>query len=69
MLFLNIREKNLQVFHKMFMLNRNHTYNTTAATYHSLDIPQVKTTENILNIKFQASETWNNVQRTQNLNF
>ena len=50
------------------MLNQNHTYNTRAATYHFLDIPQVKTTHfGQYSVKFQASETWNNLQRTQNL--
>ena len=50
------------------MLNQNHTYNTRAATYHFLDILQVKTTHfGQYSVKFQASETWNNLQRTQNL--
>ena len=50
------------------MLNQNHTYNTRAATYLFLDIPQVKTTHfGQYSVKFQASETWNNLQRTQNL--
>ena len=51
------------------MLNQNHTYNTIAATYHFLDIVQVKTTHfGQYSVKFQASETWNKLQRTQNLN-
>ena len=51
------------------MLNQNHIYNTRAATYHVLDMPQVKTSHfrqysvNML----QASETWNKLQRTQNI--
>ena len=50
------------------MLNQNHTYNTRAATCHFLDIPQVKTTHfGQYYVKFQASKTWNNLQRTQNL--
>ena len=64
-----LKKENPQVFHEMFiMLNQNHTYNTRAATYHFLDIPQVKTTHfGQYSVKFQASETWNNLQRTQNL--
>ena len=64
-----LRKKNPQVFHEMFiMLNQNHTYNTRAATYLFLDIPQVKTTHfRQYSVKFQASETWNSLQRTQNL--
>ena len=39
------KKENAQVFHEMFiMLNQNHTYNTRAAAYYFLDIPQVKTT-------------------------
>ena len=50
------------------MLNQNHTYNTRAAAYHFLDIPQVKTTHfGQYSVKIQVSETWNNLQRTQNL--
>ena len=51
------------------MLNQNHTYNTRAPTYHVLNIPQVKITPfRQYSVKFQASKTWNNLQRTQNLN-
>ena len=51
------------------MLNQNHSYTTKAATYHFLDILQVKTTHfGQYSVKFQASETWNKLQRTQNLN-
>ena len=51
------------------MLSENHSYNTRAATYHFFDIPQVKTTHfGQYSLKFQASETWNMLQRTQNLN-
>ena len=51
------------------MLNQIHNCNTRAATYHLLDIPQVKTTHfGQYSVKFQASETWNKLQRTQNLN-
>ena len=50
------------------MLYQNHTYNTRAAAYYFLDIPQVKTTHfGQYSLKFQASKTWNNLQRTQNL--
>ena len=64
-----LKNENPQVFHEMFiMLNQNNTYNTRAAIYHFLDIPQVKTTHfGQYSVKFQASETWNNLQRTQNL--
>ena len=64
-----LKKENPQVFHEMFiMLNQNHTYNTRAATYHFLDIPQVKTTHfGQYSVKLQASENWNNLQRTQNL--
>ena len=64
-----LKRENPQVFHEMFMLHQNHTYNTRAATYHFLDIPQVKTTHfGQYSVKFQASKTWNKLQRTQNLN-
>ena len=64
-----LKKEKPQVFHEMFIvLNQNHTYNTRAATYHFLDILQVKTTHfGQYSVKFQASETWNNLQRTQNL--
>ena len=64
-----LKKENPQVFHEMFvMLNQNHTCNTRAATYHFLDIPQVKTTHfGQYSVKFQASENWNNLQSTQNL--
>ena len=54
-----LKKENPQVFHEMFiMLNQNHTYNTRAATYHFLDILQVKTTHfGQYSVKFQASET------------
>ena len=63
-----LKKENLQVFHEMFiMLNENHTYCTRAAAYHFLDILQVKTTHfGQYSVKIQASETWNNLQRTQN---
>ena len=58
-----------QVFHEMFMLNQNHSHNTRAATCHILDFLQLKTTHfGRHSVKFQASETWNKLQRTQNLN-
>ena len=65
-----VKKENPQVFHEMFiMLNQNHTYNTRAPTYHILNIPQVKITPfRQYSVKFQASKTWNNLQRTQNLN-
>ena len=65
-----LKRENPQVFHEMIlMLNQNHSYNTRAATYHFLDIPQVKTTHfGQYYVKFQASKTWNKLQRTQNLN-
>ena len=64
-----LKREDPQVFHETFiMLNQNHSYNTRAATYHFLDIPQVKTTHfGQYPAKFQASETWNKLQRTQNL--
>ena len=64
-----LKRENPQVFHEMIlMLNQNHSYNTRAATYHFLDIPQVKTTHfGQYYVKFQASKTWNKLQRTQNL--
>ena len=50
------------------MLNQNQTCNTRAATYLFLDILQVKTTHfGQYSVKFQASETWNKLQRTQNV--
>ena len=62
-----LKRENPQVFHEIFiMLNQNHSYNTKAATYHFLDIPQVKTTHfGQYSVKFQASEKWNKLQRTQ----
>ena len=65
-----LKRENPQVFHEMFiMLSENHSYNTRAATYHFFDIPQVRTTHfGQYSLKFQASETWNMLQRTQNLN-
>ena len=65
-----LKRENPQVFHEMFiMLNQNSSYNTRGATYHFFDIPQVKTTHfGQYSVKFQASETWNKLQRTQNLN-
>ena len=51
------------------MLNQNHSHNTRAATCHILDFLQLKTTHfGRHSVKFQASETWNKLQRTQNLN-
>ena len=51
------------------MLNQNHSYNIRATTYHFLGIPQAKTTHfGQYFVKFQASKTWNKLQRTQNLN-
>ena len=50
------------------MLNQNQTGNSRAATYLFLDILQVKTTHfGQYSVKFQASETWNKLQRTQNV--
>ena len=64
----SLKKENPQVFHEVFMLNQNHTCNTRAATYHFLDISQVKTTHfGQYFVKFQPSETWNKLQRTQNL--
>ena len=52
------------------MLNLNHTYNTRPATYHFLDISQVKATHfGEYSVTFQASKTWSNLQRAQNLEF
>ena len=64
-----LKKENPQFFHEMFiMLNQNHTYNTRAPTYHFLNIAQVKTTYfGQYSVKFQASKTWNNLQRIQNL--
>ena len=64
-----LKKENPQVFYEMFiMLNQNHIYSTRAATYHFLNIPQMKVTHfGQCSVKFQASETWNNLQRTQNL--
>ena len=51
------------------MLNQNHSYNTRAATYDFLYIPQVKTTHfGQYSVKFQASKTWDKIQQTQNIN-
>ena len=51
------------------MLNQNHSYNTRAATYDFLYIPQVKTTHfGQYSVKFQASKTWGKIQQTQNIN-
>ena len=65
-----LKRENPQVFHEMFiMLNQNHNYSPRAATYHFLNIPQVKTAHfRQYSVKFQASEIWNKFQRTQNLN-
>ena len=65
-----LKRENPQVFHEMIlMLNQNHSYNTRAATYHFLGIPQVKTTHfGQYSVQFQASETWTKLERTQNLN-
>ena len=65
-----LKREDSQVFHETFiMLNQNHSYNTRAATYHFLDIRQVKTTHfGQCSAKFQASETWNKLQNTHNLN-
>ena len=65
-----LKRENPQVFHQMFIiLNQKHTYNTRAATYHFFDIQQVKSTQfGQYSVTFQASETWNKLQRTQNLN-
>ena len=59
-----------QVFHEMFiMLNQNHSSNTRTATYHFLDILQVKITHfRQYSVKFQTStETWNKLQRTKRI--
>ena len=65
-----LKRKNLQVFHEMsIMLNQNHSYNTRAATYDFLYIPQVKTTHfGQYSVKFQAFKTWGKIQQTQNIN-
>ena len=48
-------------------LNQNHTYYTKTATYHFHDIPQVRTAHfREYFVKFQATGSWNNLQRTQN---
>ena len=51
------------------MLNQNHSYNTRAATYHFLDILQVKTAHfGQYSVKFQTSAvTWNKLQRTKRI--
>ena len=65
-----LKRQNAQVFHQMFItLNQNFSYNTRAATYHFLDIPQVQTTHfGQYSGKFQASETRSKLQQTQNIN-
>ena len=64
-----LKRENPQVLHQMFiMLNHKHTYNTRAATYHFLDIWTIFGQYGQYSIKFEASETWNKLQRTQNLN-
>ena len=64
-----LKRENPQVFHQMFIiLNQKHTYNTRAATYNFLDIWTIFGQYGQYSIKFQASETWNKLQRTQNLN-
>ena len=64
-----LKRENPQVFHQMFiMLNHKHTYNTRAATHHFLDIWTIFGQYGQYSIKFEASETWNKLQRTQNLN-
>ena len=50
------------------MLNQNHTYNTRAATYNLLDIPEVQTPHfDEFSIRFKASETWNEFQSNLNM--
>ena len=58
-----LKKENPQVFHDIFiMLNQNHTYNLKAAGYHFFDTHFEK-----YSVKFKASEAWNKLQSTQNL--
>ena len=44
------------------MLNQNHAYNTRAATYNILDIPQVRTAHfGESPLKFKVSQIWNDL--------
>ena len=50
------------------MLNQNHSCNARPATYHFLDIAQVKSTNfRQHSLKFESTKACNNLQRTQNL--
>ena len=45
------------------MLNRNHAYNTGAATCNILYIPQVRTAHfGESSLKFKVSQTWNDLK-------
>ena len=58
-----LKKENPQVFHDIFiMLNQNHTYNLKAAGYDFFDTHFEK-----YSVKFKASEAWNKLQSTQNL--
>ena len=58
-----LKKENPLVFHDIFiMLNQNHTYNLKAAGYHFFDTHFEK-----YSVKFKASEAWNKLQSTQNL--
>ena len=60
----SLRKENLPIFNETFnMLNQNHAYNTRAATYNILDIPQVRTPDfEESSLKFKAQQTWNDLQ-------
>ena len=64
-----LRKGNPPLFNEMFnMLNQNHTYNSRAATYNLLHIPQVWTSHfGEVFIRFKASETWNDLQGNLNM--
>ena len=64
-----LRKGNPTLFNEMFnMLNQNHTYNSRAATYNLLHIPQVWTSHfGEVFIRFKASETWNDLQGNLNM--
>ena len=50
------------------VLNKNHTKNTTTATFNLLHIPQVRTLHfGELSIRFKVSQPWNELQRNLNL--
>ena len=64
-----LRKENPPLLNEVLnMLNQNHTYNTRAATYNLLGIPQVRTLHlGEFYIGFKASETWNQLQRNLNM--